>query len=44
MRINGMTDVPARLTLIRTVVDKLYTNVDWSIEMEEGLDTGKRIQ
>ncbi|MEC0118704.1 hypothetical protein [Paenibacillus apiarius] len=44
MRINGLTDVPVRLTLIRSVVGKLYTNADWSIEIEEGMDAGERKQ
>lgn len=34
-RAEGLTAIPDRLQLIRTVVDRLYTNVDWSITMKE---------
>ncbi|WP_025691259.1 DUF4179 domain-containing protein [Paenibacillus zanthoxyli] len=31
----GMTAMPQELTLIRTVTDKKYTNVDWSFELPQ---------
>jgi hypothetical protein len=34
-RAKGLTVIPDRLQLIRTVVDRLYTNVDWSVTMKE---------
>ncbi|MGF7049595.1 hypothetical protein J2T13_004116 [Paenibacillus sp. DS2015] len=34
-RAPGMTTIPDRLQLIRTVVNKLYTNVDWTVPMNE---------
>jgi hypothetical protein len=34
-RAPGLTVIPDRLRLTRTVVDRLYTNVDWSVPMQE---------
>ncbi|NOU95907.1 DUF4179 domain-containing protein [Paenibacillus sp. LMG 31456] len=34
-RAQGLTEIPDRLQLTRTVVDRLYTNVDWSVPIKE---------
>jgi hypothetical protein len=34
-RAPSLTAIPDRLKLTRTVVDRLYTNVDWSVPMKE---------
>lgn len=34
-RAPGLTEIPDRLQLTRTVVDRLYTNVDWSTPVKE---------
>ncbi|RAV22157.1 DUF4179 domain-containing protein [Paenibacillus contaminans] len=34
-RAQGLSTIPDQLRLIRTVVDRLYTNIDWSIPVEE---------
>lgn len=31
----GLTTIPDKLQLTRTVVDRLHTNVDWSVQMNE---------
>ncbi|BFT72377.1 DUF4179 domain-containing protein [Paenibacillus sp. P36] len=38
-RAKGLTTIPDRIQLIRKVVDRLYTNVDWSITMKEEVKT-----
>ncbi|MFD0682790.1 MULTISPECIES: DUF4179 domain-containing protein [unclassified Paenibacillus] len=34
-RAKGLAQIPDRLQLTRTVVDRLYTNVDWSAQIKE---------
>jgi len=34
-RAPGMTIIPDRLELRRTILNRLYTNVDWSVQMKE---------
>lgn len=31
--VKGLTSTPRELTLVRTITDKKYTNVDWSVEL-----------
>ncbi|OAB32558.1 hypothetical protein PMSD_16390 [Paenibacillus macquariensis subsp. defensor] len=35
LRAPGMTTIPERLELRRIIVNRLYTNVDWSVQMKE---------
>lgn len=34
LRAESLTTIPEHLTLIRTVVDRVYTNTNWSVTME----------
>ncbi|AIQ45765.1 hypothetical protein R70723_07620 [Paenibacillus sp. FSL R7-0273] len=42
--IPGLTDIPEKLTLIRTVTNKRYTDVDWSFDLPQPAGEGLKLE